>query len=193
MDDFCDPADDNADADGCVNEGTPCECGVVDCGLGVVDGYLLCDEVNDECLGCAGEAGCNDGITCTVDVCEAAVGAAPRRCTNSPGTCPDPFFCDGVDLCEPDNPDADANGCVPPPDPACDNPEPICNEIDDVCEICLANADCEEWVGVDADACTKTVCQGATGTCDNVPITCVDVGDCPSGCNADCVAGFCVD
>jgi len=203
-DDFCDPEHADADADGCVNEGTPCDCGDLapgECGAGAVAGdYLLCDENandgNGGCLPCTGEASCNDGVPCTVDVCNAA---GPRYCSNTPSdaACPDPLFCDGEDLCQPDDEDADFNGCVPQGNP-CDGVVelPICDEVTNACKACQSNADCSAWIGVDEDACTATLCNVAgQGRCSNEDIICDDPAtDCPSGCNAACdLGGFCTD
>ncbi|HEY8086289.1 MAG TPA: putative metal-binding motif-containing protein [Polyangiaceae bacterium] len=62
---------------------------------------------------CVDDTQCNDGIACTYDSCDQAVG----RCLNVPdGTqCQDGVYCDGVELCVP------GHGCEPGPVVACDD------------------------------------------------------------------------
>jgi flagellar basal body rod protein FlgC len=79
------------------------------------------------------------------------------------------LFCKTSRFCDPDNPDADASGCVGLGNP-CVNPTPICDEIADTCNACTFNAECNQWVGVDNIDCSTTTCSGATGACANVPV-----------------------
>ncbi len=72
------------------------------------------------------------------------------------------MFCDGVDVCDPTDVDADAAGCVGPGDP-CGGGTPICDEVNDMCDACVANAECDD--GID---CTDDTCDGTNGNCDNV-------------------------
>jgi len=163
--DFCDPANPNADDDGCVPPGDPCD-------------PKLCDEatyvVGDPgtCVDCTSNADCNDVITCTLDTCDGVTG----NCWHTPddALCPDASFCDGVDTCDPADPDADVDGCVPNPW-ACGN---ACNENTDSCFDCTSNADCNDGI-----PCTDDTCDGGTGICthaDNCGIaTCnVQSGQC---------------
>lgn len=145
--DYCDPSNKDADADGCVQPGNPCD-------------PLLCDEGtyvagdNSTCTKCTSNADCDDSVTCTNDTCDGISGA----CSHAPDSmlCPDALFCDGVDSCDPNNPAADADGCVPNPY-ACSS---ACNEATDSCFDCTSNADCDD--GID---CTDDTCNGGTGQC----------------------------
>ena len=163
-DDICDPDDDDADeTTGCVNETDPCECAHPGdpCG-GEPGDRMLCRETNNgECVECGANGDCDDGITCTLDTCAGATGV----CTNDTDddSCPNPDFCDGVDECDPNDGDADANGCVQPGDP-CGAATPICDEADDVCEACQSNADCDDDVDCTDDFCNDP----GAGECNNV-------------------------
>jgi hypothetical protein len=147
-DDFCDPA--HADAHvttGCVNETDPCV-------------PKICNEADDTCDDCVANADCDDGILCTADTCDGVTGNCKNNADHD--SCPDPYFCDGDDVCDPADPDADSNGCVHPGNP-CGGVTPICDETDDVCEACVSNAECDD--GID---CTDDTCNGATGACSNL-------------------------
>ena len=169
-DDFCDPDDENADeTTGCVNETDPCECAHPSdpCG-GAPGDRKICSEINNgECQDCNANQDCDDGITCTLDSCAGLAGV----CTNQTDddSCPDPDFCDGDDVCDPTNDDADANGCLQPGYP-CGGTTPVCDEADDgSCNACTSNLDCDD--GID---CTNDSCNGLTGACTNGP----DDGNC---------------
>jgi hypothetical protein len=166
-DDFCDPEDDEANGTtGCVNTGDPCELAA-----NVAGGYFvqrkICTEAgNGDCLDCTSNGDCNDGITCTEDTCNGATGV----CTNvgDNDLCPDPDFCDGADFCNPNDEDADGNGCVRPGDP-CENNFPICDESGNDCEACTSNSECVGSPEEDDVGCTDSTCNGATGACENTP------------------------
>ena len=64
----CDPADPDADTDGCINTGNPC-----------INPTPICDEATDMCGFCFSNADCDDGIACTDDTCDGQSGA----CTNA--------------------------------------------------------------------------------------------------------------
>jgi len=115
---------------------------------------MLCNEDTDTCDDCTSNADCNDGITCTTDVCNGATGICQSWPDDS--RCPDPLFCNGWDMCDPEHPDADVDGCIPDPY-ACAN---ACDETTDTCFNCTSNADCDD--GLD---CTNDVCNGLTGEC----------------------------
>jgi len=145
--DICDPSDPQSDGDGCVQPGNPCA-------------PMPCDEATyivgdpETCVGCASNADCDDGITCTLDTCDGVTGNCSH--SNADALCPDAAFCDGVDVCEPSDPDADADGCVPNPY-ACDN---ACSENTDSCFDCTSNAECNDGI-----SCTDDICNGGTGSC----------------------------
>jgi hypothetical protein len=150
--DVCDPADPDAGADGCVRGGNPCS-----------NPTPICNEAQNSCVACTDAAQCNDDVPCTQDTCVAG------SCNNNPvsANCPDPLKCDGVDYCDPFDPNADADGCVQPGDP-CD--PKLCVEADYVvgdpatCTDCTSNADCNDGI-----ACTNDTCDGVSGTCFRVP------------------------
>jgi len=149
VDEFCDPADANAEADGCVRAGNPCP------GISVLT--PICVEATDGCVACVDAADCDDDINCTDDVCE-----LDGSCTNTPNpnNCPDPDFCDGVDTCIPGDPDEDADGCVAPGQPCLLQ---ACNEVTNLCFACTGNPDCNDGI-----LCTTDTCDGGTGDCANV-------------------------
>lgn len=146
----CDPSDSDAEAGtGCVRPGNPC-----------ANPTPICQESNDSCVACTTNAQCNDNFSCTSDTCSSG------SCVNTPldSLCPDPLKCDGVDLCDPNNADADATtGCYAPGNP-CD--PKVCNESTYVegdpntCTNCTSNADCSDGI-----PCTADTCDGATGNC----------------------------
>lgn len=176
----CDPEDDDADGEGCVYAGDPCACVIVIAGLSceidasddtTVDvpngSRLICNEATDACDKCEANANCDDGVACTTNACNGATGI----CTNEPNDalCDDDLFCTDDDYCDPEHPDAGADGCVHETNP-CD-PQ-LCDEGDDaaVCVECEANAECVGFDGEDDFDCTETRCNGATGECVNTPV-----------------------
>ncbi|UCC31748.1 MAG: hypothetical protein JSU86_05615, partial [Phycisphaerales bacterium] len=61
----------------------------------------------------------------------------------------------------------------------------FCNGV----ETCDAVLECQPGVAVDcddADACTADSCNEDNDVCDNDPIPCTVVEDCPVGCNETC-------
>jgi hypothetical protein len=101
---------------------------------------------------CVVDADCDDGMTCTVDTCD-----APRaRCVRTPmdAGCDDGIACT-VDRCDPE-----AGGCLHLPDhPACDNGA-FCDGVER-CDAALGCApgtppDCDDDVACTIDACDET-------------------------------------
>jgi len=174
--DTCDPTDADADADGCVPPGTPC-----------VGGTPVCDEATETCSACTANSDCDDGFACTDDTCDGGSGA----CTSTPddANCTDADFCDGVDVCDPTDPDADIAGCIGPGNP-CSGGTPICDEAADDCNACTSNLDCDD--GFD---CTTETCDGGTGACTYVEddAECTDVCAEGLGCVECKVDGDCDD
>ncbi|MBN2498470.1 MAG: FG-GAP repeat protein [Deltaproteobacteria bacterium] len=126
---------------GCVSSGDPC----------AAEG-LVCDEEADACVACQGDADCDDGVGCTVDVCDQG------RCTSTPddGACPDDgLFCNGAEGCD------FASGCVSSGNP-CQAEGLLCDEEANACAECLSDADCSDGVDCTADRCQD-------GSCDSVP------------------------
>ncbi len=147
----------------------------------VCDNGLFCDgvEMCDALLGC--QAGtvenCDDGIACTVDSCNEALG-----CENAVdhAACDNGLFCDGAETCDP------VWDCQIGGDPC---PGQSCDDVTDTCVGCVADADCDDGafcnggevcdlLGVcqpgtpvdcnDGVDCTVDSCSGAFGACDNV-------------------------
>ncbi|MFQ5413745.1 MAG: right-handed parallel beta-helix repeat-containing protein [Phycisphaerae bacterium] len=110
--------------------------------------------------------GCDDGNPCTAGVCVDGVCAYP---TLADGTaCTDGLYCNGFETCH-------AGVCTPGTPPCPD--AALCNETDDTCLECTADAHCD-----DADPCTTDAC--AAGACQHAPMTC------PIG--HACVSGACI-
>ncbi len=147
-------APDNADAEaatGCVRPGDPC-----------ANPTPVCNEATNGCQACTTNAECNDGFSCTSDTCTVLTGVCNN--TNSSALCPDPVKCDGDDICDPLNVDADATtGCYAPGNPCAPK---VCNETTFVvgdlntCTNCVSNADCSDGI-----VCTQDTCNGVTGDC----------------------------
>ena len=233
---LCDPADADRDVNGCV-AGTPpnlsdgIECTVDSCRDGVImhtpEGCAIC-ETDRECQPEQGGVAClryfcdeicmaqprpqgtmcDDERSCTqTDACDAnglCVGADP-----SDALCNDQLWCDGIEICQPNHPNANADGCRPSvaPDPddelpctddtcvECDPEDPRCDEGLEGelihtptlrCE-CLQDADCDEM----ADPCFVGTCTEGTYTCAIAPAEvdtpCNDGLACTDGdrCDAD--------
>ena len=79
---FC-TAVDSCSGGSCVGSGDPC--------LG-----QLCDEVNDRCVECLGDADCDDGNVCTNDFC---VGGTCSYTDNDGAVCDDGLFCTTTGEC----------------------------------------------------------------------------------------------
>ena len=148
-----------------------------------------CDGVDNDCDGEVDETSCDDGIACTVDVCNVQTG-----CHNAPLD----MLCEDLNVCTTQHCDVD-KGCVYS-DAAgnCDDNDPC--TLDDQCQsgvcsgaavakCCLADADCD-----DSNPCTMDSCDGDTLQCLNEAsmmdgIACDLDGD---GCTLDaCQSGVC--
>ncbi len=159
-DDQCVPADPDADSNGCIQPGNPCDA------IGKVcsESTFVVGDLNT-CTTCVSNADCSDGITCTQDVCA----GAPALCSHvdTDSLCPDASFCDGDDVCDPADDDADATtGCTNGLEvayPCAAAPSGACNENTNTCFACTSNADCNDGV-----TCTTDTCNGATGACSRI-------------------------
>lgn len=181
-----DSCDNLADDNNCEDI-SPCQVGLCDstegCYTSQLANGIVCDSIpgvdeichEGECLVyCETNADCNDELSCTLDSCDTENNVCVFETDNS--VCSDGNACNGAELCDPDNQNADANGCV--------DAEPLnCN---------------------DGYACTTDSCNTELG-CINTPNNayCSDNAFCtgeetcnPSDENADndgCVAGTLVN
>jgi len=143
------------------------------CGDGICEGTEDGANCAVDCAACITNADCDDGDSCTTDVCSSG------SCSNTPINCDDgdacttdscsggtcfnnPISCDDGDLCTTDSCDS-VSGCANTP----------------------INCD-------DGDPCTSDSCDSGTGTCVNDPVTpcCGDTfcdpGEDQCSCPADC-------
>lgn len=146
------------------------------------NGLEWCDE-QDDCQDDA-PADCDDGIACTVDVCDDDQG----RCQNTPvdTRCNNGLYCDGVERCDA------AVGCVSGTPPACADAVgctvDVCDEALDRCahtpddrrcddgRFCDGAERCDAALGClagtaptcdDGVACTSDSCDSVTDRCEN--------------------------
>ena len=150
------------------------------------------------CVALNAPANCDDGLTCTLDACDASRGA----CTHQPldRLCPAERFCDPT------------AGCVPPP--SCEAGDTPCQRLnhdpchgvwscDPVSLRCTrsAAADCDDHNACTVDSCvndgtiarcTREMPTNDCGSrvCGRSPSSCFSCGECASG---ECVDGACVD
>lgn len=106
-------------------------------------------------VGCVlGEAPCDDGIDCTVNICEEGV-PGDCRVVAVDAFCQDELFCNGVEECLP------GYGCVEGNDP-CEDPfectSSLCFEDERRCEVELHHDLCQ-----DGDVCTVDQCAKGEG------------------------------
>lgn len=106
---------------------------------GIVDARRLPDAPRDVPIGsdapclCVTDADCDDGVSCTVDLCADCV------CLRDPidTACDDFAFCNGSERCAPDDPRATPDGCAPGRPVACDDgvscTVDACDETLDAC------------------------------------------------------------
>ena len=125
-----------------------------------------CATLGDAC--CVKDADCNDGNTCTVDVCPVPGGACGHDPT--PGCCLTAADCDDGNSCTQDACPVAGGACAHTPSLGC----------------CNSNTDCG-----DGDLCTADICSGPGGTCSHPNINgCCNIDlDCTKG--NKCSAAFC--
>ncbi|MCH8243653.1 MAG: hypothetical protein IH897_13725 [Planctomycetes bacterium] len=97
---------------------------------------------------CADAGDCNDGISCTVDICD-----GQSQCQNTPidSSCDNGVFCDGVEICDP------LTGCFSPGDP-CTESGQTCLEPPGTCVECGQDSDCNDGIVCTDDSCVNNVC-----------------------------------
>jgi len=188
----------------CIDKGgTPCTTGDFPCGDGVGCTIDTCDEDSDACvftpnhpacdngLFCDGAevcdpaagcipglvADCDDGIMCTIDVCNEANDSCTSTADDS--ACDDGLYCNDVETCNP------FSGCEPgtPVDcddgigctiDTCDESSDACSNTYDasICGVCCATAGvcvdgrtAEECATISGTFAQGAVCQGVTACC----------------------------
>ena len=159
--------------------------------------------INGACVGTT-LSRCDDGNPCTVDVCAAQSGCSNTvddtlpcddgflcttndacnggTCAGTPDTttCDDGLFCNGAETCVPDDPNADAEGCLPGTAPI------VSDGIDCTSDNCDEDTDTIAHTPNDA-SCGGTFC--APQICDPTQ-GCVS-GDPPSDDGVDCTDDSC--
>ncbi|NOT02246.1 MAG: right-handed parallel beta-helix repeat-containing protein [Phycisphaerales bacterium] len=192
---FCNGLEE-CDSGQCVNGAVPC--------LG-----KICVEATDSCAGCLTNANCNDGNSCTSDVCSGGACSNPPRATGTAcgdatvaacnaadscdgnGTCranwtlngfpcSDSQFCNGVERCQ--------NGVCAAGAPPCVGPA-ACNEFTDVCG-CALNSDCDDGNACTNNLCIANVCShpalpAGTGCGDTSNTTCDNPDSCDGAGNCE--------
>jgi hypothetical protein len=193
---------------------------LVGCGnfpsLGIVDGCInvpllnfcsdslwctgdeICDPDNPNAnaeTGCvAGEPRCDDGILCTNDDCNEALQICGAPVPDDT-VCDDGTYCNGKELCDPDNPERDANGCVAGTYPCLDFQ--ICDEDQDICRGCNTANECG------GTFCAPLICAPIAGgddgciagepPCDDTFACTIDECDEVNGCSNTPNDNFCDD
>jgi hypothetical protein len=118
----------------------------------------------------ANEVNCNDGITCTIDSCDQATGVCMHALNHL--ICQDPFFCNGIEQCDP------LNDCGPGSLTDCSDGISCtidsCIEADDSCMHTPSDDSCS-----DRRFCNGTeTCNPAVGCLPGVPPNCEDDVSC---------------
>ncbi|MBN8616236.1 MAG: hypothetical protein J0L92_36940 [Deltaproteobacteria bacterium] len=140
-----------------------------DCTGGSTCSPLSCNLATNRCETravpgcCSTAADCSDGNPCTSDSCVA--GSATCSHSEIAGCCVGDGDCDDMLACTTDA--CVANRCTATPISGC----------------CAADTDCVEG---DANACTEPSCNGATGRCEELTVSCDDLDACTAdACEAD--------
>lgn len=170
------------DYDGSPGNGCEYEC--------ISSGEEVCDGIDNDCDSFLDEESCDDGIACTVDVCNVQLG-----CQHTPAH----QLCDEGNPCTAGHCDLDEGCSFEAVDGPCDDGNPctagdqcldaMC-EGTEVAECCLEDSDCDDGNVCTADACLQDshVCANVAGANDLAP--CDLDGD---GCTLDqCLSGSCL-
>jgi hypothetical protein len=151
------PDDADSDDDG-FNDGEEVEAGT--------------DPTDPESKPCRTNVDCSDDNDCTDDTC-----GSNGRCSFTPkaNSCDDGQFCNGQDTCQ-------GGACVSAGNPC---PNGFCDEINDQCQGCESDDDCDK-----GNLCTDDICQ-SDGSCQSVN----NIASCDDNlfCNGDdnCEDGYC--
>jgi hypothetical protein len=193
-----DAADSDADAAACdllpCATDRPCEeafCDGAVCSVRAVAAGTLCEgervcDGTGSCIGCSSDAECDDGFSCTVEVCDVTAGTCSREAQDAP--CDDGLFCNGVEVCDPTAPRASSAGCSPGARPdlrdefSCT--DDVCDEDTDTISNVPDDTLCD-----DGNECTVGTCSAVAG-CEFTPVADASLCDAGSG---RCSAGDCVD
>lgn len=151
----------------CQTPGDACACVGDGCQEGnACVGYICSDSFScgeDDIAFMAAGTSCEDGVACTFDdVCDGEGGC---RGTLDNNLCSNFDICDGEEICDPDAPDNDINGCIDgvPPNlddgidctqDRCENNEIIHEPVG--CELCNNDEECVPDQG--ANACLRYFC-----------------------------------
>ncbi len=136
----------------------------------------FCDPETFDCVACATDAHCDDGVACTVDRCVDAT------CTSTPseeGTaCPD-GYCDGASECSPCL-DTAAGMMSSDIDLGCAEGRPFCEEAlagEPRCAECISDANCADDLRCSPLGTCEPGCESdedcADGVCDPTSFSCV--------------------
>ncbi len=195
VDDGVDCTDDICDEEGRQVINQPND-GFCDDGL-FCNGAEFCDAQSDCRQGLAPQI--DDGIECTSDSCD----EDNDQIINAPndGFCDDGLFCSGVETCDPQNGDAQANGCLQgltpletfPEQPDCvdvscdeDNDEVVTD--DQACTVCANDGEC-------AGECRQgATCDPENGQADafGCVFTVLEDGEqCDFACGQEVIVGVC--
>jgi len=173
--DSCDEANDecvNASSNALCDDGLPCTDDICDPVEGCLHVSTCDDEIDctiDTCTaeGCENEpdhSACDDPAACTMNQCSIPHGGC--RFIPVDGFCDDELFCSGEEVCDPDDPGADSEGCVEGEDPC---PDQNCDEVSDSCYGCLDDTGCDPsqvcCLGLCRNCCTDADCPGAQQCC----------------------------
>ena len=150
-DDFCVPGlgCDHSD----VQDGTPC---------GDPDSYDRCHA--GLCVSpCDNDEDCDDGLECTVDVCDLELFICTYVPNSEPGgPCDDGQFCNGLEICKP------GKGCVAGEVPDCEDEfectDDMCSPTENACVHMPLNYRCD-----DGNICTDNQCNPDNGGCEAIP------------------------
>lgn len=150
----------------------------VDSVLNSYPGFYVDDvEIYQTPTTCTSDADCDDGIPCTVDLCDPDEGT----CTSTPddALCNDGLFCNGQETCAP------ASGCQAGTPVQCNDTvsctSDTCNEALDACEFVPQDGACDNGAFCDGeetcDPALDCVAGSApcSGGCDETSDQCIDV------------------
>ncbi len=138
-----------------------------ECDDGIPCTLDVCDAPHARCVRTPMDAACNDGVACTIDQCDPGAGGCVRLLDHV--ACDNHTFCDGVERC-------DLSGCAPGVPPHCDDgiacTADSCDEARRGCVNDPRHAQCD-----DGNLCTSDLCtpgrgceHGSTGICEPVAV-----------------------